>query len=134
LYTKDDLWVQFDDGRARMGLTDEVVYANGGLLVEEWSVSIGDVVTKGQELGSFSGSGDVEVRSPVSGIVRKVNPVLDDEAEDDGYEFGWPGCESGRWRSKHVKEPNFLCEIEVVGPRPKLLTTEDYGRRWRGLH
>ena len=134
MFTKDDLWIQFHDGRARMGLTDEVVYANVGLLVEEWLVSIGDAVTKGQKLGSFSGSGDVEVRSPIIGIVRKVNPALGDEAEDDGYEFGWPGCDSGRWRSKRVKEPNFLCEIEVGGPLPKLLTAEEYAKRWRGLH
>jgi len=91
-YSESGLWVQVEDGLARVGLSDYVQQSSG-------DVAFAEIEPAGTELaqGSYLGQIEtikvaIELQSPVSGTVQEVNAELDDSPElinQDPYGQGW---------------------------------------------
>ncbi len=91
-YTKEHEWVNVEDGKARIGITDfaqdqltDVVYVE--LPTEDETLSQGDAFAVLESVKSVS-----DVYAPVDGTVVQVNHELEDSPElinDDPYGDGW---------------------------------------------
>jgi glycine cleavage system H protein len=91
-YSRDHEWVQVEDGRARVGITD---YAQDAL----GDVVFVDVPQVGTEVKAHDRMSEVEstksvsdIYAPVSGTVVEVNDDLGDHPErlnEDPYGQGW---------------------------------------------
>jgi glycine cleavage system H protein len=92
LYTEDHLWIKMEDGLARIGLTDYLQQTAGDVAFAE-PTEEGTELAPGDELGSIETmKTTLEIPSPLSGVIKAVNPRLEDEPEmvnQDPYGEGW---------------------------------------------
>ena len=91
-YTKDDLWVNVENGRVKVGVSDYLQKTSGDVAFIEVSKP-GFPVEKGREFGTMeSAKTTVALLSPMSGRISEVNKVLDEKPElvnSDPYGEGW---------------------------------------------
>jgi glycine cleavage system H protein len=91
-YTQDDLWVNIENGRVRVGVSDYLQRTSGDVAFIEL-LKPNSVVEKGKEFGAIeSAKTTVELLSPVSGKVDEINDRLAEKPElvnSDPYEEGW---------------------------------------------
>ncbi len=91
-YTADGLWVLEEGGRVRVGVTDFLQQNSGDVAFVEVA-GPGMAVAAGERLANVETiKVDVELPSPVSGMVVAVNEKLELEAEiinKDPYGEGW---------------------------------------------
>jgi glycine cleavage system H protein len=77
LYSKEEFWVNIQDGVATTGLTDFMQKAKGDVAFLE-TVAAGAEVKQGQEIGKIETiKATFGIISPVSGKVTEVNPEID---------------------------------------------------------
>jgi glycine cleavage system H protein len=92
LYHPDGLWVQERDGQWVIGVTDFFQQNSGDVAFAEMA-EVGTTLAAGERLGNIETiKVDVELSSPVSGVVIAVNEKLELEAEiinQDPYGDGW---------------------------------------------
>lgn len=116
LYTKDHEWVRFEDTFALIGITD---YAQSEL----GEIVFVDVPTVGEEVKQFETFGSIEavktvadLNMPVSGIVEKINPTLDEHPE---------------WVNKQPYMDGYLIKIipsNFEEESKNLMTAEEYSK------
>ena len=91
-YTRDHIWIKPEDGVVTLGVTD---YGQKKLrdVVHIELPSIGQSIEEGETLAVIESiKASVEIHSPVSGRVVKVNSKLIDNPElinEDPYGSGW---------------------------------------------
>lgn len=92
LYTADHLWVKWSDGLVQIGLSDYLQQSSGDVAFAEPN-SAGTTLTLGDELATIETmKTNLSVPSPVSGVIKLINPRLEDEPElvnTDPYGEGW---------------------------------------------
>jgi glycine cleavage system H protein len=118
LYSRDEVWVAAEGGAVRVGVTDFAQRRGGDIVFADISPP-GSAVTRGGLLGSYETVKMVrDILSPVDGVIREVNPVLESRPEAinrDPYGEGW---------------------VAVIEPTPKrpegLLTAEEYFEVMKG--
>ena len=92
LYSDDHLWLKMADGMISIGLTDYLQQSSGDVAFAEPKVE-GTVLAAGDILGSIETmKTTLDVPSPVEGVIKTVNPQLEDEPElvnQDPYGEGW---------------------------------------------
>lgn len=92
LYTDGHLWVRWEDGLARIGLSDYLQQSSGDVAFAEPEPA-GTELAPGDDLGSIETiKVNLVLLSPLSGVVREVNPALEDAPElvnQDPYGEGW---------------------------------------------
>lgn len=92
LYTEDHLWLKLEDGQVRIGLTDYLQQSSGDVAFaepteEETTLAVGDELANIETMKTT-----LVVPSPLAGVIRTVNPRLEDEPElvnQDPYGEGW---------------------------------------------
>ena len=113
-YTKDDLWVSVENGKARVGVSDYLQKTSGDVAFIEVARP-GSTVEKGKDLGTMeSAKTTVPLLSPLSGTLDETNSTLTGSPElvnSDPYEKGW----------LVVLTPNNL-----ESDRASLLSADDY--------
>jgi len=92
LYTNDHLWIKLEGGLARIGLSDYLQQTSG-------DVAFADVEPEGTQLAPGDDLASVEtikvnlvLPSPISGVIKEINPVLEDAPESVNqapYGEGW---------------------------------------------
>ena len=91
-YSKDYLWVELEDDKARIGLTDYAQKQLREILVVDLP-SAGDEITKGEPFGSVESAKTIsDLIAPLSGVVEEVNEkVVENPAliNEDPYGEGW---------------------------------------------
>ncbi len=91
-YTNDHEWLNPEGKVWTVGITDFAQRQLGDVVMVELPKQ-GDMVTKGQELGTMESVKAVsELYAPVSGRVMEVNPALTEDPElvnSDPYEGAW---------------------------------------------
>ena len=91
-YSTDHEWVQMEDGRVRVGITDYAQDALGDVVFVQ-APEVGAEVAAGAELGEIESTKSVsEIYAPVAGTVVEVNAELSDAPErlnEDPYGDGW---------------------------------------------
>lgn len=92
LYTDNHLWVKWEAGLVRIGLSDYLQQTSGDLAFAE-PMPEGTELAPGDELATIETmKTNLSIPSPVSGVVKAVNPRLEDEPElvnQDPYGEGW---------------------------------------------
>ena len=92
LYHPDGLWIQPQDGRLVVGLSDYRQQRDGDIAFVEL-VPPGTIVARGQPLGTVETiKVDYELPAPLAGTVVEVNERLELEAElinQEPYGAGW---------------------------------------------
>ncbi|MCW3997551.1 MAG: glycine cleavage system protein GcvH [Candidatus Bathyarchaeota archaeon] len=92
VYNENDCWAKFDDVITTIGITDFLQNMIGDIVFVELP-EIGSRVEQFGEVGSFEGMKAVlDLISPVSGVVKKVNEELNEKPEllnQDPYGKGW---------------------------------------------
>jgi len=90
--SEDHVWVQSQDGEARVGISDFAAEALGTIIYVELP-EVGDEVTKGEPFAAVeSGKASVELPAPISGKILKVNEKLEDIPDlinQDTFAKGW---------------------------------------------
>jgi len=111
-YTKEHEWVRESSATTfQIGITD---FAQGALgdIVYIQLPKVGQSVKSGEVCGEVESTKSVsEIYSPLTGIVKSVNPALDATPEllnQDPYIAGW------------------IAEIEISAAPADLLTSEEY--------
>jgi glycine cleavage system H protein len=111
--SQDHVWVRLEDEGGRLGISDFAAEALGKIIYVDLP-EVGTEVKKGDPFAAVeSGKAQVELTSPVSGQIRKVNDRLAEEPDlinQDCFGKGWIALVA-------VKEP-----AEVEG----LMTKADY--------
>jgi glycine cleavage system H protein len=111
--SQDHVWVRLDAGDARLGISDFAAEALGKIIYVDLPEPGGEI-KKGEAFAAVeSGKAQVELASPVSGQVTKVNDRLAEEPElinQDCFGKGWIALVA-------IKDP-----AEVEG----LMTKADY--------
>ncbi len=114
LYTEDDLWIDMKNSKMQIGVTDFLQQRGGDVVFVELP-KIGSKVAQGEEFAQLETiKAVISLKSPVDGIVTKVNPELADKPEkinEDPYGEGWLVT---------VSEPKQECV------KKKLLAVEQY--------
>lgn len=92
-WLEGDLWCQrMESGLVRVGITSFGVHISGDFYMAR-PKAVGSVLTQGQTLAVVELSKSViAIKTPVSGVVRAVNPLLEDTPElihQDPYGRGW---------------------------------------------
>ena len=92
LYTTDHLWVKWDDDLVQIGVSDYLQQSSGDVAFAE-PKSVGTSLTRGDELAMIETmKTNLSIPSPVSGVIKLINPRLEDEPElvnKDPYGEGW---------------------------------------------
>lgn len=92
LYTADHLWVRWEEGLVRVGLTDYLQQTSGDVAFAE-AKPAGTGLARDDELAEIETmKTNLSVPSPVSGVIKLVNLRLEDEPElvnQDPYGEGW---------------------------------------------
>ncbi|MEN6452154.1 MAG: glycine cleavage system protein H [Thermoguttaceae bacterium] len=92
LYGADGVWVQAQDGRVRVGVTDYVQQRNGDVAFAHIK-PIGTTLTAGDELAEIETvKANVSLFCPIGGTVVEVNGNLERSPEiinDSPYDKGW---------------------------------------------
>lgn len=90
--SQDHVWVRLDDEGARLGISDFAAEALGKIIYVD-SPELGAEVKQGEPFAAVeSGKAQVELTSPVSGRVTKVNDRLAEEPDlinQDCFGKGW---------------------------------------------
>jgi glycine cleavage system H protein len=92
LYTNEHIWLKEEGGVVRVGLTDYLQQTSGDVAFAEVTgadshLAAGDVLATIETIKV-----NLDVVSPLSGIVRETNPALEDTPElvnQDPYGQGW---------------------------------------------
>lgn len=101
LYTGDHLWLKMVDGLVVIGLTDYLQQTAGDVAFAEpepeaTSLVAGDILANIETMKTT-----LDIPSPISGVVKMVNPRLEDEPElvnQEPYGEGWlVGLEPADW-------------------------------------
>ncbi|RLI09402.1 glycine cleavage system protein GcvH [Candidatus Bathyarchaeota archaeon] len=91
-YSKDYLWVEVEDGKAKIGLTDYAQKQLRDILVVDLPEA-GTEVEKGEPFGTVESAKTVsDLIAPLTGVVEEVNSaVIDNPAliNEDPYGEGW---------------------------------------------
>ncbi|HEW89720.1 MAG TPA: glycine cleavage system protein GcvH [Candidatus Bathyarchaeota archaeon] len=91
-YSKDYLWVEVEDGKAKIGITDYAQKQLRDILYTELPEP-GEDVTKGEPFGTVESAKTVsDLIAPLTGVVEEVNSaVLDNPGliNEDPYGEGW---------------------------------------------
>ncbi len=91
-YTADHLWLKPESGLVSIGLTDYLQQSSGDVAFAEPEEE-GTELTTGDILGSIETmKTTLDIPSPVEGVIKTVNPRLEDEPElvnQDPYGAGW---------------------------------------------
>ena len=91
-YSKDYLWVELEDGKARIGLTDYAQKQLRDILVVDLP-DVGTEVEKGEPFGSVESAKTVsDLIAPLSGVVEEVNEAVVENPgliNEDPYGEGW---------------------------------------------
>ena len=113
-YTRDDLWVSVENGKAKVGVSDYLQKTSGDVAFVEVAKP-GSTVERGKEFGTMeSAKTTVELLSPLSGTLQEVNNNLSGKPElvnSDPYGDGWIVVISPR---------------NLEGDRSSLLSAEEY--------
>ncbi len=92
-YSPKDEWIKVEDNTASIGISDYAQDALSDIVYLEYAVSVGDVVSKGDILGTVeSVKAASDVYFPISGTVLEVNEELLDTPENvnsDPYGAAW---------------------------------------------
>jgi glycine cleavage system H protein len=92
-YTKNDEWIRVENGVGTVGLTDYAQDQLSDIVYLEITVSVGDGLSRGDELGEIeSVKAAAEIYVPVDGQVSEINAGIVDEPEiinSDPYGKGW---------------------------------------------
>jgi len=92
LFTDGHLWVKPEDGLARIGLSDYIQQSSGDVAFAEPELA-GTELARGDDLGSIETiKVNLVLSSPISGVIKEVNPALEDAPElvnQDPYGEGW---------------------------------------------
>ncbi|UCG11053.1 MAG: glycine cleavage system protein GcvH [Deltaproteobacteria bacterium] len=90
--SEDHVWVQPQDGEARVGISDFAAEALGTIIYVELP-EVGNEVTRGEPFAAVeSGKASVELTAPISGRVTEVNEELEDTPDlinQDTFAKGW---------------------------------------------
>jgi glycine cleavage system H protein len=92
LYTDNHLWVKEEAELVRVGLTDYLQQSSGDVafaepLPQETKLAPGDELASIETMKTTLG-----IPSPVSGVIKEINALLEDEPElvnQDPYGQGW---------------------------------------------
>lgn len=119
LYTSDHLWVRWEEGAARVGLSDYLQQTSGDVAFAEAKPE-GTVLSPGDELAEVETmKTNLSIPSPVSGVIKAVNLRLEDEPElvnEDPFNEGWLALvETSSWEADKVN----LLEAHVYFERMK---------------
>ena len=91
-YTKEHEWINIEDNKGKVGITDHAQDALGDVVYVELP-EVGDKVVKDETFGSVeSVKAASDLFSPISGTVVEVNEVLEDSPElvnKSPYDDGW---------------------------------------------
>ena len=91
-YTKDDLWVSVENGKAKVGVSDYLQKTSGDVAFIEVAKA-GSTIEKGKEFGTIeSAKTTIALLSPVSGKIDEANGELIAKPElvnSDPYGEGW---------------------------------------------
>ena len=91
-YTKDHEWVEFDQDKITIGITDYAQSQLGDIIFVEMPLA-GDIFTAGNTFGEIEAVKTVsELYAPLSGTVIEVNDCIEKEPEfvnTDPYGKGW---------------------------------------------
>lgn len=92
LYADSHLWVKWEEGLVRVGLSDYLQQTSGDVAFAEPRAE-GTALTPGDELASLETmKTNLSIPSPVSGLIKAVNPRLEAEPElvnEAPYDDGW---------------------------------------------
>ena len=92
LYASGHLWLKEEDGLVRVGLTDYLQQSSGDVAFAEVTVA-GSRLAAGEVLATIETiKVNLDVVSPLSGIVHETNPALEGTPElvnQDPYGQGW---------------------------------------------
>lgn len=92
LYTDTHLWVKPEAGLVRLGLSDYLQQTSGDVAFVEPKAE-GTIITFGDELATIETMKiNLSIPSPLSGVIKAVNPRLEDEPERVNtapYDDGW---------------------------------------------
>jgi glycine cleavage system H protein len=92
LYTQYHVWVKWEDGLARIGLSDYLQQTSGDVAFADLEPE-GTQLAPGDDLASIETiKANLALPSPVSGIIHQVNAALEDAPElinQDPYGEGW---------------------------------------------
>jgi len=103
LYSPEGIWVQPQDGGARVGLTDFLQQRSGDVAFVHVK-PLGSKLTRGEELGEIETiKADQSLFSPLSGVLVEINSALERTPElinQDPYEKGWVAViEAADWEA-----------------------------------
>jgi glycine cleavage system H protein len=91
-YNREDCWVEIKENVATIGITDFAQRVAGDVVFVE-ALEVGVTLTQGKPMGRLETIKlNVELISPVSGVIDEVNKVLSDKPEivnEDPYGEGW---------------------------------------------
>lgn len=91
-YSESGIWVQIEDGLARVGVSDYVQQSSGDVAFAEIGPA-GAQLAQGDYLGTIETvKVAIDLLSPVSGTVQEVNEELEASPElvnQDPYGLGW---------------------------------------------
>jgi len=91
-YTRDDLWVSLENGKAKIGATDYLQKTSGDVAFIEVAKP-GSTFEKGKEFGTMeSAKTTVALASPLSGELEEMNSNLTGKPElinSEPYGEGW---------------------------------------------
>ena len=92
LYTGQGLWFKPHGCRFLLGLSDFVQQRTGPISFVQ-TKAVGGLINKFGTVATFkAANGLLEITSPVSGVIYKVNPILSEQPElvnEDPYAHGW---------------------------------------------
>ena len=109
LYTPDHLWVKAEPEGVRIGLSDYLQQTSGDVAFAELQAK-GTALITGDELATIETmKTNLSIPAPVSGVIKAVNPRLEDEPElvnEAPYDEGWLVLiEASAWEAEKL---NFL--------------------------
>ncbi len=92
LYTSEGIWVKYEGGRVRIGLSDFLQQRSGDVAFAEVKPA-GATVQLGDEVAVIETiKVDISLASPISGEIVEVNPAMNSSPEainQDPYGAGW---------------------------------------------
>ena len=92
LYNSEGIWVKEEDGKLRVGVSDFIQQRSGDIAFADVQ-PVGTELEPGDLLANIETiKVDMELASPISGIILEINPAMDDAPEainQDPYGAGW---------------------------------------------
>lgn len=106
LYTTDHLWLKPEMEGVRIGLSDYLQQTAGDVAFAEPQAE-GTILTPGDELATLETmKTNLSIPSPLNGVIKAVNPRLEDEPElinEAPYGEGWLVLlEAGAWETDQL--------------------------------